>query len=74
MRRLVLFGGVFAAIVLGGCASQQVVERHYYPPTESTVFRRPDGLKVGAIKSEAIKDGSPDWNGNKSFSLIGIGK
>ena len=75
MRRLVLFGGVLsAAIAIGGCASQKIVERHYYPPTESTALKREDGLTVGALQSETVKDGSPDWNGNKSFSLIGIGK
>ena len=74
MRRLVLSGGVLAALAISGCASQRIVERHYYLPTESTALKREDGLTVGALQSETVKDGSPDWNGNKSFSLIGIGK
>ena len=37
------------------------------------MFTREDGLKVGALKSEAIKDGQPDWS-PKSLSLISVGK
>ena len=62
-----------AVAVLCGCASQVCRVYEYYEPTEATVFTRPDGLKVGAIKSEAVKDGQPDWS-PKSISLISVGK
>lgn len=52
------------------CASQKVIERHYYEPTDATAFKREDGLTVGALKSETVKDGQPDWSGNKHFSLF----
>ena len=74
MRRL-LFScaacGVLA--LLCGCASQVCRVYEYYEPTEATMFTREDGLKVGALKSEAIKDGQPDWS-PKSISLISVGK
>lgn len=75
MRRLVpvLCGGVLAA-VLSGCASQTITERHYYEPTETTALKREDGLTVGAVKSEVIKTGAPDWSDSKSISLISVGK
>ena len=73
MSRLVLCSGVLAAVLLCGCASQVCRVYEYYEPTEATVFTRPDGLKVGAIKSEAVKDGQPDWS-PKSISLISVGK
>lgn len=67
MRRLVpvLCGGVLAA-VLSGCASQTITERHYYEPTETTALKREDGLTVGAVKSEVIKTGAPDWSDSKA--------
>ena len=58
------------AIALIGCATQQVVQREYYPPDETTIQVRNDGMRIGALKSETIKSGSPDWSGNKSFSLF----
>lgn len=71
MRRLVpvLCGGVLAA-VLSGCASQTLRTVEYYEPTEATLHEREDGLKVGAVKSETVKSGQPDWSGNKTFSLF----
>ena len=74
MKRLVhaLCGGVIAA-VLYGCASQQIVQREFYEPNEATMREREDGLKVGALKSETVKTGQPDWS-TKSISLISVGK
>ena len=74
MKRLVhaLCGGVVAA-VLCGCASQQIVQREFYEPNEATMREREDGLKVGALKSETVKTGQPDWS-TKSISLICVGK
>ena len=60
--------------VLAGCASQSIVERHYYQPTDTTVLKREDGLSVGAVQVEIIKSGSPDWSDSKSISLISVGK
>ena len=60
--------------ILGGCASQCITERHFYEPTEATAFKREDGMTVGAIKTEVIKSGSPDWSDSKSISLISVGK
>ena len=51
-----------------------ITERHYYEPTESTAFKREDGLTVRAVKSEVIKTGAPDWSDSKSISLISVGK
>ena len=62
------------AAVLSGCASQTITERHYYEPTETTALKREDGLTVGAVKSEVIKTGAPDWSDSKSISLISVGK
>ena len=70
MKRLVLCGGVLSAVLLSGCASQTITERHYYEPTAETALKREDGLTVGAVKSEVIKTGAPDWSGNKTFSLF----
>lgn len=56
--------------VLAGCASQSIRITEYYEPTEATLVVREDNLKVGAVKSETIKTGQPDWSGNKSFSLF----
>ena len=72
MRRAVLV--VALALGIGGCASQQIIERHYYEPTESTALKREDGTTVGAVKSEGIKSGSPDWSDEKTISLISIRK
>ena len=74
MKRLLLCcAACGAAALLGGCASQVCRIYEYYEPTEATMFTREDGLKVGALKSEAIKDGQPDWS-PKSISLINVGK
>ncbi len=75
MRRLVLCCAACGAVsLLCGCASQTITERHYYEPTETTAFKRDDGLTVGAVKSEVIKTGAPDWSDSKSISLISVGK
>lgn len=68
----ILCGGVLA-VALSGCASQQIVERHFYEPTEATAVKREDGLTVGAVKVEVIKTGQPDWSA-KAISLISVGK
>ena len=74
MRRLVLLCAACGVLaLLFGCASQVCRVHEYYEPTEATMFTREDGLKVGALKSEAIKDGQPDWS-PKSISLISVGK
>ena len=70
MRRLVLCGGVLSAVLPSGCASQTLRTVEYYEPTEATLHEREDGLKVGAVKSETVKSGQPDWSGNKTFSLF----
>ena len=71
MKRLVLCGGVLSAVLLlSGCASQTLRTVEYYEPTEATLHEREDGLKVGAVKSETVKSGQPDWSGNKTFSLF----
>lgn len=69
---LVLLGGVLAS-VLAGCASQKIIQQEFYEPNPDTIHKREDGLTVGALKSETTKSGSPDWSGNKSFSIFGIG-
>ena len=74
MSRLVLLCAACGVLtLLCGCASQVCRVYEYYEPTEATMFTREDGLKVGALKSEAIKDGQPDWS-PKSISLISVGK
>ena len=86
MRRLVLCGispeaegraakralavCVLSAVLLSGCASQTLRTIDFYEPTETTLHEREDGLKVGAVKSETVKSGQPDWSGNKTFSLF----
>lgn len=68
---------VLAAVLcaaLCGCASQRIVERHYYPPTPETSLRREDGLVVGAVRVEVMKSGSPDWSDQKDISLVRIGR
>ena len=67
---LVLCGGVLAAVLLSGCTSQSTVTREWYEPTEATALKREDGTTVGALKSETVKSGQPDWSGNKHFSLF----
>ena len=75
MKRLVeLLSGAIAVAVMCGCASQSFIERHYYEPTSETSLKREDGTTVGAVKTEIVKSGSPDWSGNKSFSLVNFGK
>ena len=75
MKRLAIIvcGGVLVS-ALCGCASQTITERHYYEPTAETALKREDGLTVGAVKSEVIKTGAPDWSDSKSISLISVGK
>ena len=72
MKRLVLCGGVLSAVLLSGCASQQIVMREFYPPDEKTAVKREDGLTVGALKSEAVKSGQPDWS-TKNISILTVG-
>ena len=67
---LVLCGGVLAAVLLSGCTSQSTVTLEWYEPTEATALKREDGTTVGALKSETVKSGQPDWSGNKHFSLF----
>lgn len=75
MKRLaVIVCGCILASALCGCASQTITERHYYEPTTETALKREDGLTVGAVKSEVIKTGAPDWSDSKSISLISVGK
>ena len=57
-----------------GCAGQKIRHYEYYEPTESTAFKREDGLTVGAIKTEYVREGAPDWSDEKSISLISVGK
>lgn len=73
MKRLAiaLCGGALAS-ALCGCASQQIVLREFYEPTEATAVKREDGLTVGALKSEAIKSGQPDWS-TKNISVLTVG-
>ena len=71
MRRLLSLCAACAALVaLCGCASQTTRVVEFYEPTEATIHERDDGIKVGALKSETIKSGQPDWSGNKTFSLF----
>lgn len=76
MKRLVLLCAAVASVAfgVGGCASQSFIERHYYEPTPETALKREDGTTVGAVMSEVMKSGSPDWSDEKHFSLISIGK
>ena len=73
MKRLVLCGGVLSAVLLSGCASQEIIQREFYEPTDQTILEREDKLKVGALKSEIIKTGQPDWSA-KTISVISVGK
>ena len=75
MRRVLILLAVGAvSVFIGGCASQTVKQFEYYEPTDKTAFKREDGMTVGAIKSEVIKSGSPDWSDSKTISLISVGK
>jgi hypothetical protein len=75
MKRLVLFASAaLSAAPLSGCVSQKIEAREYYEPTEGTLVTREDGTKIGAVKSETVKSGSPDWSDSKSISLISVGK
>ena len=69
-----ILAAALVSAVLAGCASQSIIERHYYQPTDTTVLKREDGLSVGAVQVEIIKSGSPDWSDSKSISLISVGK
>ena len=70
MKRLVLRCAACGAVsLLCGCASQRTEIREWYEPTEATTLKRKDGMTVGALKSETIKTGQPDWS-NKTFSLF----
>ena len=71
MRRLVLCCAAFGAVsLLCGCVSQRTESREWYEPTPTTMQTRKDGQRIGALKSETIKSGQPDWSGNKTFSLF----
>ena len=72
-RTLFAVGAAAALAALCGCASQEVIQREYYEPTELTILEREDKLKVGALKSETIKTGQPDWSA-KTISVISVGK
>ena len=75
MRRILAVLALGAALgTIGGCASQRITERHYYEPTDKTAIKRGDGMTVGALKTEIIKSGSPDWSDSKSLSLISVGR
>ena len=74
MRRILAVLALGAAALVCGCASQRITERHYYEPTDKTALKREDGMTVGALKTEIIKSGSPDWSDSKSLSLISVGR
>ena len=74
MRRLAFVLALGAAALACGCASQCITERHYYEPTDKTALKREDGMTVGALKTEIIRSGSPDWSDSKSISLISVGR
>ena len=38
------------------------------------LLKREDGTTVGAVKTEVIKSGSPDWSDSKTISLISVGR
>ena len=73
-RTLAVLAPGAAPDLIGGCASQCITERHYYEPTDKTALKREDGMTVGALKTELIKSGSPDWSDSKSLSLISVGR
>lgn len=74
MKRIALALALGAATLVCGCASQRITERHYYEPTDKTALKREDGMTVGALKTEILKSGSPDWSDSKSLSLISVGR
>lgn len=74
MKRIALALALGAAALVCGCASQRITERHYYEPTDKTALKREDGMTVGALKTEILKSGSPDWSDSKSLSLISVGR
>lgn len=69
---VVLALGAFLDLV-GGCASQVILQQEFYEPSDATKVVREDGLTVGALKSETKKSGQPDWSGNKSFNILSLG-
>lgn len=74
MSRLIAQCVTAAALAaLCGCASQEIIQREFYEPTDQTILEREDKLKVGALKSETIKTGQPDWSA-KTISVISVGK
>ena len=74
MKRLALVLALGAAALVCGCAGQCIRQFEYYEPTAETAFKREDGMTVGALKTEIIRSGSPDWSDSKSISLISVGK
>ena len=74
MKRLALVLAFGAAALVCGCASQCIRQFEYYEPTDKTALKREDGMTVGALKTEIIRSGSPDWSDSKSLSLISVGK
>lgn len=64
---------VFLALFLAGC-SQKIAYREYYPPSQETLTIRDDGVKYGALKVEATRDGVPNWSDNKEVKLSLFGK
>jgi hypothetical protein len=76
MRRIVTACGVAASLAaLCGCASQEIIQREYYEPTERTLLEREDKLKVGALKQDdSVSDvvlSVPLFDG-ESHLLVGI--
>lgn len=74
MRIAFAFAACALAAALSGCISQTITRREFYEPTNQTLQTRKDGFKFGAIKSETIKTGSPDWSDSKSLNLISVGR
>ena len=54
-----------ARVLASGCLSTKCEPRR---------GRKGPRLTVGAVKSEVIKTGAPDWSDSKSISLISVGK
>ena len=75
MKRLVgTLVGCLGVAAICGCASQSIIIREFYAPDEQTLQTREDGNKIGALKAETIRTGSPDWSDSKTISLISVGK
>lgn len=70
MKTIISFSLGIVVGLLTGCAAQSTRIMEYYEPTPETMYERDDKLKVGALKSETIKSGQPDWSGDKTFSLF----